>query len=58
MTWKPNTGYKPSLLTDSRVDVRLRNGREAMGWPIDGKGACNFALRDFEFDIMFWRKHG
>ena len=54
--WQPNTGRKPRLPPDSRVDVRLRSGEEYTGWPIDGKGACEFALRDFRADIIEWKK--
>ena len=56
--WQPNTRRKPPLPPGSVVDVRLRSGEEYHGWPIDGKGACEFRFRDFRADIIEWRYNG
>lgn len=57
----PNPGHLPPEAIGKRVRVKLANGRigtsdpnpmSPPGWAADGKGGCNWALRDHPFAIV------
>jgi hypothetical protein len=51
---KPNPGYCPAEAEGKNVRVRLVSdpeGKSVRTWPASGKGACNWTIRGFPFDI-------
>ena len=56
----PNPGHLPPQAVGKRVRVVLENGNEGrtdgnpmspLGWAADGRGGCNWTLRDHPFAI-------
>lgn len=55
MALQPNLGSCPPHAKGKHVRVVLRNGlRPAEGWAADGRGGCDWSLRNRPFDIMEW----
>jgi len=61
--WRRNPGHLPDDAIGKRVRVKLRNGSIGSedggsmvppGWAADGKGACNWRLKNHPFDIEYY----